>query len=262
MLGAAFAASGSALADASIRVHPGDWGGANTRDIEAVLQSVAGVLLPDFPRHRSASIEVRSSAAGPRVLASRSADGGYQVLLNVQGARWDQFAYQFSHELCHIVSEFDRREVAAPGLRSYQWFEETICEAVSLVTLNRLASSWRRSPPRAAWASYAPAFARYAERLVASEHRRLPAGKSLLAWYRENEHGLESDPYLREKNEAAAMALIELLEGEPGSLAAIAYLNESRAPATFAAYLAAWRDCCPEPQRAFVRQLIALFTEA
>jgi hypothetical protein len=84
------------------------------------------------------------------------------VLLNVSGARWDQFAYQFFHELCHIVTSFERREIGAPRSRSYQWFEETVCEVVSLIALNRLATSWKESPPHAGWSDYAPAFGRYA----------------------------------------------------------------------------------------------------
>ena len=234
------------------------------QDIEAVLQSVADVLLPDFPRHRSISIDVRSSAAGPRVLAIKSSEGSHQVLLNVQGARWDQLAYQFSHELCHIVSNYDRREIGSvPALRGHQWFEETLCEAVSLMTLDRLTSKWEQSPPVAGWQDYAGAFRNYAQRLLSDPHRHLPHSSSFAAWYRENERALEEDPYLREKNELAAVALRELLENTPGSLAAIGYLNlESSGRGSFAAYLASWYDCCPEAHRPFVLRLMSLFNAA
>ena len=248
----------------SIRVQAGGWGAVSTQDIEAVLNSVADVLMPQFPSHASARIAVAFSNAGPRVLGQKSSDGAYQVLLNVTDARWDQFAYQFSHELCHIVSNFEHRDIGAtPGLRSHQWFEETLCEVVSLVTLNRLASSWQESPPHAGWASYAPAFRRYAERLLASDHRQLPAQISMAAWYRENQRSLESNPYLRQKNESAATALLTLFESSPASLAAIGYLNVETPPhGGFAAYLASWYDCCPESQRPFVRQLMAIFAQA
>src|SRR5712664_2328094 len=131
----------------SIRVQAGGWGAAGTQDIEAVLNSVADALMPSFPDHASARIVVAFSNAGPRVLQPKTSDGAYQVLLNVSDARWDQFAYQFSHELCHIVSNFEQRDVGAePGSRSHQWFEETLCEVLSLVTLNRLSLSWQNSP--------------------------------------------------------------------------------------------------------------------
>lgn len=259
-------ACGSTQAGArpSIQVQAGDWGAASVQDIETVLNSVADVLLPYFPRHASVRIAVAFSEAGPRVLAEKSADGAHQVLLNVQDTRWDQLAYQFSHELCHIVSNYDHREIGlAPASRSHQWFEETLCEVVSIVALNRLESSWRESPPHAGWAGYAPAFRRYAQRLLNDEHRHLSPAISITAWYRENERPLESNPYLRKKNELAATALLELFEATPGSLEAIGYLNlESPSQEGFAAYLASWYDCCPESHRPFVLRLMSLFAKA
>jgi hypothetical protein len=252
----------AAEARPSIRVQPGGWGNASTQDIETVLTSVADVLIPQFPNHASARIAVAFSGSGPRVLAEKTSDGAYQVLLNVRGARWDQFAYQFSHELCHIVTNFEHREIGAPGSRSHQWFEETVCEVVSLVALNRLAARWNESPPHAGWSDYASAFRRYAERLLASDHRVISPATSMAMWYRENQRSLESDPYLREKNEAAATVLLRLFEADPDNLAAIAYMNETRERGSFAAYLASWYDCCPEPQRSLVRQLIAVFAQS
>ena len=247
----------------SIQVQPGDWGAANMQDIEIVLKSIASVLLPDFPRHASARIVVGFSQAGPRVLAEKSPDGAHKVLLNVQGARWDQFAYQFSHELCHIFSNYDHREMRwTPASRSHQWFEETLCEIVSIVALNRLASNWEESPPHAGWADYAPAFRRYAQRLLNDEHRRSPA-ISIGTWYRENENSLARNPYLREKNELAATVLLELFEAMPGSLQTIGYLNlEPPSQEGFAAYLASWYECCPEWHRPFVLRLMSLFAKA
>ncbi|MBI4291865.1 MAG: hypothetical protein HY661_10330 [Betaproteobacteria bacterium] len=245
----------------SIRVQAGDWGVASVQDIESVLNSVAEVLLPSFPRHASVRIVVAASKAGPRVLAERSSGGAHQVLLSVRDRLWDQFAYQFAHELCHIASNYDQREIgSAFGERSHQWFEETLCEVVSLVALDRLASRWKASPPHAGWEAYAPAFRRYADRLLKDEHRHFVPASSVAAWYRENEHSLEGNPYLREKNELAATALLELFQGTPGSLEAIGYLNlNPPSQEGFAAYLASWYKCCPEAHRPFVLRLISLF---
>lgn len=260
-LGLALGLSLQAEARPSIRVQPGDWGEASTRDIEAVLNSVADVLLPYFPTHASARIVVSFSSAGPLVLAGKSADGAHRILLNVRDARWDQVAYQFSHELCHVVSNYDHREIGST--RRHQWFEEAVCEAVSLIALSRLATSWREAPRRPGWAEYAPAFRRYADRLMSAGHRHVPSGLSMAGWYRDNATPLESKPYLREKNELAAAALLELLEAAPANLAALQYLNvKTPAQASLAAYLASWHDCCPESHRPFVRRVISLFIEA
>jgi hypothetical protein len=183
---------------------------------------------------------VRASTAGPRVLAEKSLRGEHQVLLNVRDTRWDQFAYQFSHELCHIISNYDRRELA--DTREHQWFEEAVCEAVSVVALQRLAVKWEHRAPHEGWGSYAAAFDAYARRLLASKHRHV-AG-TLAAWYGENAPQLERNPYLREKNDVRATRLVELFQSE--GLQAIGYLNAApRAGSSFEAYLGSWRDCCP-----------------
>ena len=258
------AAPAQSLDVLSIRVQPGDWGNASVRDIQTVLTSVAEVLSPYFPRHATSRVVVGFSTSGPRVLASRSADGAHQVLLNVQDRRWDQFAYQFSHELCHIFTNHDQRPIGGdPASRPHQWFEETLCEAVSLLALKRLALSWSSSPPHTGWDAYAPAFGEYAERLQRAEHRRLPPHQSLSAWYGEHQSAMESNPYLRDENEVLAGSLLELFESTPGSLEAIAYLNvEAPSQPGFEGYLAAWYDCCPDQGRLFVRRVTALFGKA
>jgi hypothetical protein len=259
------ALSASAAAPAagrlSIHVQPGDWGDASVRDIQAVLSSVAEVLAPNFPRHASARVVVAYSKAGPRVLARKSSDGAHVVLLNAQDRRWDQFAYQFSHELCHIFSNYDQRPIGDdPVSRGHQWFEETLCEAVSVVTLKRLAAAWKSSPPYAGWQDYASAFREYAARLLSGGHRRMPAQESLGTWYLRHQVALEGNPYLRDKNEQLATSLIDLFESTPGSLEAIGYLNlETPSEQSFAAYLAVWLNCCPQEHRPFVGRLIALF---
>lgn len=246
----------------SIHVQAGDWGDASVRDIQAVLGSVADVLAPHFPRHASARVVVAYSKAGPRVLARKSSDGAHVVLLNVQDRRWDQFAYQFSHELCHIFSNYDQRPIGDdPASRGHQWFEETLCEAVSLITLKRVAAAWKTSPPHAGWEAYAPAFREYAARLLSGEHRRMQSQESLGAWYVRHQVALEGNPYIRDKNEQLATSLVDLFESTPGSLEAVGYLNvETPSEQGFAAYLAAWLDCCPPEHRPFVGRLIALLS--
>ena len=252
-------AASAAAARPSIVLQDGNWGDANVRDIAAVLDSVAGVLAPHFPRHAGARVVVRYSSFGPRVLANKSADGAHVVVLNVQDRRWDQFAYQFSHELCHVFSNYDQRPVGAqPGAREHQWLEESLCDAVSLYTLNRLAEAWKTAPPHAGWEAYASAFREYADRLLSAEHRRLPRG-SLAGWYSTHRAALEADPYLRKKNEQLATSLLDLFESVPQSLEALGYLNiDVPAGQDLAGYLAAWYDCCPPQHRPFVGRLISL----
>ncbi len=247
----------------AIHVKHGDWGSARTQDIETVLASVADVLLPYFPQHASDRVSVASSSRqGPQVLLDKSPDGAYRVFLNVQDRRWDQFTYQFSHELCHIFTNYEHREISRDDVtRDHQWFEETLCEAVSIFTLHRMTSSWEHAPPYPQWKEYAPAFREYAERLLSEKHRRLPPNRSIGEWYQENREALQGNPYLREKNDLLATRLLSLLENTPGSLRAIGYLNLEKPSInkSFEAYLESWYSCCPEGNRDFVSRVIALF---
>ncbi len=248
-----------------IRVESGNWGNAPTRDIETVLSAVAATLLPSFPQYAAARVSVAYSAAGPSVLLEKSADGTRRVFLNVRDARWDQFTYQFSHELCHIFTNHEHREIA-PGVvaRDHQWFEETLCEAVSLVALERMATHWEQSPPHPGWKGYASAFREYAERLREEQHRRLSPDESLEQWFAANREALERNPYLRQKNELLAAKLLSLLESMPDSLEAVGYLNAQSPPpsGSFTSYLESWYNCCPPRHRAFVVQVIALLDGA
>ena len=256
------AASGPPANHVAIQVAPGDWGSARVEDIATVLNSVVEVLLPYFPQQAPKRLVVASSQQGPHVVLERSAEGEYLVSLSVRDARWDQFAYQFSHELCHVFANHERHEPGPDGVtREHQWFEEALCEMVSLFTLGRMASSWESAPPYPHWNTYAPAFREYAERLQAQQHRHLSPTRSLQQWVEENRAQLKRDPYLRQKNELLATLLLPVFEQNPEGLAAIGYLNseESASSRSLEEYLETWYECCPERHRSVVRQAISLF---
>ena len=249
-----------APSELTIQVRQGDWGTAHTPDIKAVLESVAAVLAPYFPQRNSNRVVVAFNSEGPRVLFDKASDGAYVVLLNVKDTRWDQFAYQFSHELCHIFTNYEHRQ-ANTETRDHQWFEESLCEMVSLFTLDRMASRWEQSPPNAHWKDYAPAFRKYAGHLLDAQHLQWPSNTTIAEWYGENQAQLEDNPYLRDKNALVAGQLLALFDSVPDAIATLGYLNldTSNSDRSFAAYLKSWRSCCPEEQREVVNRVISLF---
>lgn len=246
-----------------LEVAPGNWGEADVADVQLVLESVAREFLSHVATGHGGELRLRVMPRGtaPRVLFERGGEGEYIVHLTARDQRWYQYAYQFSHELCHILSNFDHKDGgAADHAKANQWFEETLCETASLFTLRRLASSWETSPPARKWVGYAPAFAAYADQLLAAPHRRLPPGRTFDAWFRENRPLLEADPYLRDRNELLAAVLLPLFERDPARWQAIAYLNADTASAgkPLAGYLADWLRACPQQSRAVVRDTMAV----
>lgn len=258
---AAAAPAGSGVV---IEVAPGNWGSADLRDIQVVLDSVANELRPLVARPTQGPINIRVIPRGtaPRVLYERGPDGEYVVQLTARDERWFQYAYQFSHELCHILSNFDHKERQGETVATgNQWFEESLCETASLFTLRRMAVSWAEHPPGRKWIGYGKVFGSYADHLLAESHRRLPANQTLSQWYAENQPALHDNPYLREKNELVATMLLPLFEKDPSMWRAIAYLNANPASAgkSFSEYLADWHGACPTGTQEHLGQAMSLF---
>lgn len=247
-----------------VKVAAGNWGAVDARDIQVFLEAVAGEFLAYVgdPGQGPLKIRVVPRGGSPRVLYERGRDGEYVVQLTARNETWFQYAYQFSHELCHIVSHFDHKERAGDEVISgNQWFEESLCETAALYTLKHLAASWADEAPARQWAGYGPLFASYAEFLQAQPHRRSATNQSVDQWYRENRVALEANPYQRESNERLATALLPLFESDAGRWRAIAYLNNDTASAAkgFADFLGDWYLACPAEAREVVQQTMELF---
>ena len=239
----------------NIRVVPGGWGNAGTADIQKVLLSAAGELWKHFPRRKLAPIVVKHGSRGPIVLHRKGDSGEYLVHLDVEGRYWCQFAYQFAHEFCHILTNYGKRDA-----KENLWFEESLCEMASMYALTAMSRSWRTSPPYPNWRSYAPAIADYAEKLRRKKPPTLPAGQTLADWLAANLPELRRDPYLRGKNRLVAMQLLPLFEAEPQRWEAVGYLNQrpTHPKGSFEGYLANWLRDVPERHKPFVRRVIKL----
>lgn len=244
----------SARSKLAIKVAPANWGTADARDVQLLLEAVAGEFqaFATSPDDAPAPLTIRvvPRNGSPRVLYERGPEGEYLIQLSARNENWFQYAYQFSHELCHIFSRFDHKERNGHEVATAnQWFEEALCETASLFTLRRLSASresWADTSPTRQWAANPAVFAAYADFLGTQAHRQLPAGQTLDRWYRENEAALRASPYLREKNELVATALLPLFEQNPELWRAITYLNPDKSSAAkdFPDFLGDWYAAC------------------
>jgi hypothetical protein len=240
----------------SVLIDAGDWGEGDARDIQLVLTSVAREFLGHVEAPvNGLKLRVVPRGGAPRALYERGLGGEYVIHLTARDQHWFQYAYQFAHELCHVVSNFDHKAMTGEGVaQDNQWFEEALCETAALFTLKRLSRAWASNPPGRDWIGYGDTFSSYAVHLSSQPHRKLAEGQSLRDWYVANRAVLKGDPYLRQKNEVVANALLPLFEAHPELWQSIAYLNTDSASASksFPEYLADWYRACPEktlPQR-------------
>ena len=233
-----------------IRIISNDWGAGNHEDILAVLTSVAEIIFPLGGKAPYNAVWVSRSEQGPIVLYQRGKEGQYIIKLNTQDRYWCQYAFQFSHELGHILCDY------RDGDSSNLWFEESIGEVASLFALLRLEKSWTQSPPYPHWKDYAPEFTKYAKERIKKYENEIP--KNLAAWFERNKELLCKEPVDRPRNVSLAIRLLPLFDKSPVGWSACAFLNEkkSKTPRSFDSYLSDWYEACPLPeQKSFVQKI-------
>ena len=172
-----------------IKVLPYDWGEAQRNDIEVLLLDTASHLNRLLRSPFTGLIYVKASPPNdyvPRVLYRRSSSEPIFIQLTAHDRHWSQFAYQFSHEFCHVLSDYERlRE------NPNNWFHETICEVASLFTLRQMAKRWLTEPPFSNWKDYAKHLANYAQNRLSRPEVQLPENVSLKAWLLSHEEDCE-----------------------------------------------------------------------
>jgi hypothetical protein len=225
------------------------WGDAPRDNAEAVFRSVGQQLLPHFHGVRIEPIFVQPDG-GPITLYRRNRDKQIVVKLSTTDTRWAQYAFQFAHELGHVLCRFDE------NVGQTLWFEESLCELSSIYCLRQMAKEWQFRPPYSNWEGYAKHLAKYAQDRI--DAHPLPEGQSLATWYRANAEALGKNGTDRDRNTIVAAALLPMFEKEPQHWAAIHYLNDAKprdGKWTFEQHLQRWHDQTPAEHREFVRAL-------
>jgi hypothetical protein len=215
-------------------------------------------LLTHFPGKTLDPIFVSPSQRGPVVLYQKGPRQEYQILLAAKDQRWAEYIYEFSHELFHVLAGYESH--ALPDSARHQWFEEMLCETVSLHMLKRFSLTWQDSPPLPEWRSYVPTMQAFTKRALSEPHRQLPPDLTFEQWFRKNGAMLASRPYLREKNELVATIFLPYLTSNP-DWRAIAYLNAdpSGRISSFYDFLTHWYRATPPRHQRFVSGTIQLF---
>lgn len=253
-----FVAAGLLLLQAApaqeIRVREGQWGDASTADIRKVLESTAAVLLRHFPGRTLAPIEVSRGMESPITLYKKGPKGETLIRLNVEGTHWAQFAFQFAHEMGHVLCRHDEHES-----KENKWFEEMLCEVASIFALRRMGEEWRERPPYPNWKDYAKSLTAYADDRL--RKAALPKGRTLAEWFPSVEPAMRANAELRENNTKVAAALLPLFEEEPGRWETVGSLppGKSMEPRTLLQYLADWREAAPGKHRPFIKTLARQF---
>jgi len=147
----------------------GDWGRSPRPAAVAVMSrmravSLAGVeLLSD---RQPDLLRIQANRSGPPAVWLHP-DGSRMawVIVDVGERDWSKLAYQFGHELGHVLANsWGPQARPAPPC---QWLEEALVEAFSIRGLALLAESWERNPPFTGDAGFAEAIRRYRAKVIA-----------------------------------------------------------------------------------------------
>ncbi|WP_236182690.1 hypothetical protein [Pseudomonas sputi] len=157
----------------------------------------------------------------PITLYEKSPCGAYKINLNVTDRYWCKYIYQFSHEYCHIrtnysLSRYDQR---------IKWFEETICELASIFTLKKMSISWKTNPPLPSLKSFSDSIAEYVKSIITDPSHQLPKGSNFPTWFKDNLPLLERNQYIRDSNSLIAITLLPLFEKHPSLWNSMTYWN-------------------------------------
>lgn len=167
-----------------ISVLPCEWGDAKPEDIQVLLRDVASHIERELRDSFPGTIEVMNlPGQTPQTYYRSSNDGAYPINLTAKGGLWSQFAYQFAHEYCHVLSGYERfRLIRRPNS---WWFHESMAELASMFVLRQMGKRWQNHENRS-WARFAPSHAKYADNLLKGHASNTPSG-SFRAWLSENE---------------------------------------------------------------------------
>ena len=233
----------------TISVLPGNWGEGDLQKTEKLLYDVASHILRELRDPVNYEIHVinRPEFDWPQVFFREPNQDRFFVNLSTKNRLWAQCAYQFSHELCHILSGFER-------LRDNpnNWFHETICELASLFTLRKMAERWVKNPPFLHGRSYSTSLRSYSEDRI-NAFRSIDLRGTFGSWLALQESILRADSCRRDDNGIVAVRLLPLFEEQPTGWNAITQLpvSEDR----IHQYIESWIECVEKADQGFVRQI-------
>ncbi len=169
--------------DIDITVTPSaNWGNITTPQIEKLCVNITSHFEEHIRANQKidANIRVYYDDNGPFV--THAGGNNHNVAISCKADFLNQFTYQFSHELMHILQDYNTVTNHNPNL----WFHESLCMLASVWVLKEMGETWKRSPPYPNWRNYAEFHTTYAENAIVKSNLTIPAQR----WLTENEDTL------------------------------------------------------------------------
>ena len=230
----------------------GQWAGVSNETIIKIIEYARLACLRDVrlvSDRQPQRLRVDNHTSGPPAIwLHNDPQTTAWTIVDIAGRAWCQLAYQFGHELGHVLA--NSWNAAALPRQPCQWLEETLVEAFSLRGLGRLAESWARHPPFNADEDYSLALMRYKTNLVVqySKPSIVQPFTSVGEWFGSNRQALEHLSGLNDRLGPVILAVLDEYEQNSDMLADIGALNRwpERSAVPLELYLEKWHNSCRE----------------
>jgi hypothetical protein len=248
---AAMPPAGVNLLSAPLDVH-GDWGGSLPGAAAAVISRMREACLSGLrllSDHQPDHLRVDDQASGPPHLwlHEENPTTGW-IVVDIGTRAWSQLAYQFGHELGHVMCNSWMWKVETPP--PSRWLEECLAEAFSMRGLGRLADGWEHDPPFAGDAGYGHALRNYRRDLIEKYQKAggpEPVG-DFATWFRSNRALLDRATGVGVSEGPAIVTVLTELEADNGCVEDLGALNRwpERSGVPLEDYLRLWRASCAQ----------------
>lgn len=200
----------------------------------------AGGAAPPPPQSQAEQPSVRLQVEQPRTA---------WIIVTVGERDWSRLAYQFGHELGHVLCNSWERS-AAPQIPC-QWIEEALVEAFSIRGLAALADEWERNVPFPGQEAFAGSIRKYRSDLVGKYRRRareLGATLDMGEFFRTHRAALEANLGVSPKTAGAVFGFLSELEQSSAYVEDMGALNRwpARSAVPVEKYLGLWEKSCLE----------------
>ena len=235
-----------------LEVH-GEWRPSSARDVAAVVfrmrqVCLAGVRLLSDRQPSGLRIENHSSG-NPAIWLHNDGSTIASIIVNVGPRDWSKLAYQFGHELGHVLA--NSWDADSKPRNPCQWLEEVLVEAFSLRGLDKLADSWEQRPIFPNDAPFANAIRQYRrnaikkyEEIASNQMQDFQAD----TWFRQHRSSLEADGGLSGAAEASVTTMLRELETDMRGIEDLGALNRwhGRSSVPIEQYVRLWKKSCSE----------------
>jgi hypothetical protein len=229
----------------------GEWGGSAPADASAVMirmrmACLAGVALVSDRQPDKLRAEDKPAAAAPSIWLHTGYAAGAWIIVVVGTRDWCKLAYQFGHELGHVLCNSWQLDARPRG--PCQWMEEALAEAFSLRGLVLLADDWAHAPPFPNDAAYARSIRNYRDALLA-RYRAAAQDQGITAgfgtWFRTHEAFLHGG---LDAARGAVSTMLDLLQSDAAMIADMGAMNRwpGRTGLPLRDYLNLWEQSCAE----------------